>query len=634
MAQEPESDFYHVKHFEVPPNHTRWIISMPNVRHEYWTPTPKIRFRPGDVVKLSYADGYVQTGGVGGTCKRYVDPQPADNYYGSIFIPHAMEAAVRIKDAIGQSYTIPADPSVDPDDLFLILGYKDDDYQDNGYWGFDGGENDECLDCSAPPQDAADEPTAHLAHPGGAGIPAWLVLDVITFTPLSPPSPLSILTTDYPAPDLQGPPDWTAAKVGRQTWLENDDPPYEWMPVLDADAQLGINELGIHLTAVSGWAIGLGISDEDVPMTHPFGNDFEFYVAADDKYKHVLGESNAGRNLPPPGQEVPSGQPKVDDEYRKYWHQAGLWNIQTKAGLVGVEIDRDLVPLDFQDLAWERSRTVVLGRWIVDAGHDDFHTEIHPPLLMVFARTEDGAKRTHAKLVGRPFSSSQVFDGSTLRHHLIAEVLKLGAGITFLPSPWASYMIEANPTVLPDLLARSQTLFFDVRPPAFKPSPTAELVANYCFRVRPGVSVEMQAIQADAGGPEGVRITVILDVNRYRMPSLPKSFQVDKDWRDLGDNLLKAMGSLSVIIGRIALNLFKWDFNILFNRGIRTRRFMSPAQPPVLSERETVSWSQLGQARSVGIADGSDDYPYPITGDIFLEWQRAGHELPGSKSGA
>src|SRR5712671_6339427 len=69
-----------------------WRIDEPNVK-EPVTPYPQIVFRPGDRVTIT-AGGCVQTGGVGKTWKRYVDPQGpnADHlYHGLIQIPGATQ---------------------------------------------------------------------------------------------------------------------------------------------------------------------------------------------------------------------------------------------------------------------------------------------------------------------------------------------------------------------------------------------------------------------------------------------------------------------------------------------------------------------------------------------------------------
>ncbi len=110
--------------------------------HEY----KNVKFERGDIVEID-AGGCVQTGGHGRTWKRYVDPQGADSdrlYHGLVLIPGAMAAPKRIKDIIGTKLTVTSDPP--SDHPFLQLGYEDDNYDDNGYWGHDNGTDDQCKD--------------------------------------------------------------------------------------------------------------------------------------------------------------------------------------------------------------------------------------------------------------------------------------------------------------------------------------------------------------------------------------------------------------------------------------------------------------------------------------------------------
>ncbi|HVF42007.1 MAG TPA: hypothetical protein VM936_03295 [Pyrinomonadaceae bacterium] len=121
----------------------RCRIDAPNVKQrvsEYRT----IRFRPGDHVRLN-GGGCAQTGGSGRTWKRYVNPQGPNSdrlYHGLVQIPGAMPDLRRLADLIGQTLVVPA--GTDASQLFLRLGYEDDGYGDNGYWGHDDGTGDQC----------------------------------------------------------------------------------------------------------------------------------------------------------------------------------------------------------------------------------------------------------------------------------------------------------------------------------------------------------------------------------------------------------------------------------------------------------------------------------------------------------
>jgi hypothetical protein len=122
-----------------------------------------IRFQTGDKVTIE-AGGGVQTGGHGTTWKRYVNPI-GDNhdkmYYGTIYIPGITTGGLTpIRDLVGPygegkydsqkpdqctlHLTIPDISSLPESARYLRLGYVDDNYTDNGYWGHDDGDEDQC----------------------------------------------------------------------------------------------------------------------------------------------------------------------------------------------------------------------------------------------------------------------------------------------------------------------------------------------------------------------------------------------------------------------------------------------------------------------------------------------------------
>jgi hypothetical protein len=107
---------------------------------------PKVVFAPGDIVDVK-ADGCVQTGGVGATWKRYVNPVASDGnlYHGLIRIPTGTrgDGLVKINSVIGSRIAVTG-TGVPVSQLALHLGYEDDDYSDNGYSGHDDGTQDQC----------------------------------------------------------------------------------------------------------------------------------------------------------------------------------------------------------------------------------------------------------------------------------------------------------------------------------------------------------------------------------------------------------------------------------------------------------------------------------------------------------
>ncbi len=118
-------------------NITKWRINKPNIQRRV-SDYPNITFQPGDFVTVD-AGGCAQTGGHGKTWKRYVDPQGpnADRlYHGLISIPGLTHGLVRLKDyGLKTERQIPTGAT---GSLHLQLGYEDDGYGDNGYWGREG----------------------------------------------------------------------------------------------------------------------------------------------------------------------------------------------------------------------------------------------------------------------------------------------------------------------------------------------------------------------------------------------------------------------------------------------------------------------------------------------------------------
>jgi hypothetical protein len=114
-----------------------------------WSATT-IHVQAGDKVEILDAGGCVNTGGSGATTKRYVDPlnpdcKPDSKYFGTLAIPGTLEESQRksIKDILddqhrGRFITV-SRPAT------LELGYVDDGYSDNGYWGM--GDQGNCEQC-------------------------------------------------------------------------------------------------------------------------------------------------------------------------------------------------------------------------------------------------------------------------------------------------------------------------------------------------------------------------------------------------------------------------------------------------------------------------------------------------------
>jgi hypothetical protein len=152
-----DDDFDQITRDHIDSKTTIWRIGRPNVKQQE-THYPEILFQPGDEITVE-ADGCAQTGGFGPhTWKSYTNPlgPSADHYYsGTIYIPGVIPSGAdgyqRIGGQLNKILRVPESlpPTIKKDEIFLNLGYQDDNYSDNGYWGHDDGDDDQCKNKGA-----------------------------------------------------------------------------------------------------------------------------------------------------------------------------------------------------------------------------------------------------------------------------------------------------------------------------------------------------------------------------------------------------------------------------------------------------------------------------------------------------
>jgi hypothetical protein len=292
---------------------------------------------------------------------------------------------------------------------------------------------------------------------------AWLIIMIVVLIAgLVSPATAQILKTDYtnptPPPDRQAnDKDWASKVCGGSTFMHNPAPIFEWGPVFG-------DQFDTQLVGLSGTIpFDPTISGGDVPFTHPFGTDWEFFIIPDDDYAPLLAPSNGCTSFTDSGACVNNidftssenaknsdctdagvphecctapgaGSCNINEEFRdavKAIHDQKLHLPKTELGVQGIlgfETDQGLVPSFYRSHVHAGDRVAMFGRWITDCGHPDFHTEMHPPLLTAFGRVNTGSAgqpKTTTEVISRPYLTSQTFeDGKGIRHHLYNELLK------------------------------------------------------------------------------------------------------------------------------------------------------------------------------------------------------------------
>lgn len=407
--------------------------------------------------------------------------------------------------------------------------------------------------------------------------------------PIGPPNRQIILETTYKnVPFDTSSPTWAKDRVKGETMFSMDTtkPPFEWSQVLDPNDEYDRDFIGL-----SGWVVSPEESETDVPFLHPFGGvDTEFYTVPDTAYRYLAA-------------------PTDDDLYVRALQKAKQRGFNVE-NILGCETDIGLVPPIYRPV--DGDRVAMWGRWIVDAGHPDFHTEIHPPALLVAARaTPAGStEKTQITVISRPYLVSQTFsDGERLRNHLLEEVNKLKIGL--------STRLEAHPVIMKKPFVGNHEMSFVVRPPTPRHNSLDRLMVDFHFTVRTGVTVQA----ADAG--DSVVVYVTMNDANYKPPALPDKHTIAIKRSELKKMNPDAGTAYDVAIFASILTPGNTLAPIFELQGIETDRYDDPQ--PVLGATTSEDVRLLKGDTPVTV---NDDQPFPIAGSLSLTWKRGPNVRP------
>jgi hypothetical protein len=482
----------------------------------------------------------------------------------------------------------------------------------------------------------------------GSLLIAWFVDPVsstvdlpLTISPIPPiikPAGFEILsvTSSYADPTLSQSTTWTSDLVGGKTFLNDDPPQLAWTQILNPplpsweSGPQNSFDLEQKVVGCSGTVLpnplkaqldanGETKINSDFTFHHPFGNrnDWECYVNLDEIHWPLLSPNNGSQG---------------SDDYAEAAASADLLT-QPAAhrGVLGIEMDAQLIPQGYRPGPGDR--VAIYGRWIVDAGHPDFHTEIHPPLLLAKAQAlppgplGSWPSTTTVTLTSRPYLVSQLWDKGSFRAHMISEVENASGG--FLTG---SEQIECHPTVysVPFLEAFQMEMF--AAPPWGPADPFVGVDLAYSLTCRSGVTVSIARAKVPTN--MGVTITVSMDPSKYTAAPLPtKSSLTLSTSAVLGDagegsitSLLTAAGILLDPLALAALNngVLTDSYQMPAN-WLTGPPFIGPANPgnsdgPVPSPSSSIGWASLKDGPVVLACQVDDTQPYPLQGVINLTW--------------
>jgi len=366
------------------------------------------------------------------------------------------------------------------------------------------------------------------------------------------------------------------------------------------------------ITPFSGTVVRTENSTADFPFAHPFGNDTEFFAVPDANFSNLLAASNS----PTEAQCAPGSESQEYCEARDTIRQLHL----SGAGALGFEIDRGLLDPAYRPRAGER--VAAHGTWIVDCGHRDYHTEMHPPLIVARARVLPNNGELRGTLIARPYTLTQTYspDNAPFFPHALGQLAKEAVSPSGGPIS-AEPVISSRPFTNP-LVAQ---YVFAIPPTGVSGDlPTR---VRYHFVTRPGVTVSLSH-------PDKYRVfvSVSMDPTKYApapAPSCtPQAFTPDQiddaaGWsRGTFRNLSGAVSTvgpgaidflgLFVGIPPGTLEPFVIKSTIALNAGVR--KLDCTISPPIIPPTAP---STTGSDNLV-VEDATQ--PYPVAGWLVISW--------------
>lgn len=358
-----------------------------------------------------------------------------------------------------------------------------------------------------------------------------------------------------------------------------------------------LKEWGEIVPGKQMWASGtvakFNFSTGDLTFTHPFDKDIITDIKLDRPYQRLA--QHVGKA---------GGDPDGPAEGLLHW-----------------ELSRRLFPHDEKGFYLPGyvpelgDRIATYGRWIIDCGHDDFHTEIHPPTFLAVAHPL-GAK-TVAHMFYTPYFETQLYtpnpalsadlgnerrftDPETrpfpfyLSHQLLSLVHVGAPGPTgFIDHLEAHHLLDAN---------RASPITWHVCAPGLKPA-GAKLSASYHFTVRSGVTVTATPDQ-DTGC-----VAFTGTVGPKYSPLNPDRLDCADPWAELNQQAGAALGDPTIDIEKAIEQKVPPSFAPLVKR-----------DPSVDCYDPLVAPLPGGAGQQAKVFT-SDDQPFAFYGEAAVSWQ-------------
>jgi hypothetical protein len=340
-------------------------------------------------------------------------------------------------------------------------------------------------------------------------------------------------------------------------------------------------------------------SDGDLQFTHPYNKDITFNIVAQEPYKDLVQVLGRGT-----------------DSDAGHAGDALHW-----------ELSRDLfphvTPSAYLDgfLPQKGYAVASYGHWIIDCGHNDYHSELHPPtfLALGWVDTESGATLSTAFYI--PYYETQLFtpnpslvndfgnpgrfsapDTQTFPSYLYHQLLAVGhlgdpATTTFLDRLEAHQMLDAN---------RHSPVTWYVCAQGPRPAKASGLSISMAFTVRPGVTL---ASESDAS-TGCVRLTATIGPSYTAL--VPTRKDCSSPWGDVNQQAQAALGNPNI------------DFRNLIADKVPASYRDAVLRDPVVDCYDPLVVPPPGDPNGHPGVVTSADQPYPFYGEASVAWRTDG----------
>jgi hypothetical protein len=322
----------------------------------------------------------------------------------------------------------------------------------------------------------------------------------------------------------------------------------------------------------------------DFLLTHPFGTDFTFETVLDKPFKELAMTVGALPLTP-----IPPGQLHTELEKGVIPH---LDQTTYLPGFLPVEGDQ----------------VALFGRWIVDCGHNDFHTEMHPPSLVSVAEMQAGSTVMHSFYY--PYQVTELYNPDSTE---VADLTNTARYADPKTRTLPAYFVDELIRIINGEHDRIQAHILMKAPPvepqtwyACAPAPRpagAKLATSYQFTVRPGIDVQVTP-DDDLGCTR-----FDLKVGPGYQPLNPTRFDCSIPWTQLTPQLQQALGNDEI------------DILSLIKSKVGADLATQVERDPVFDCYDPLVVSAPGPASGSGVVTNADQ-PYPFYGQASVSWSK------------